>query len=64
MSDTGDKDFRKLRGMLWRPGQRALSVEEMNEAIGRFHAEEMRRIDEYARAEREGEDIDPESDPA
>lgn len=31
-------DVRRLRGMLKRPGQRAISVEEMNEAILRHHA--------------------------
>jgi hypothetical protein len=32
------KDFRRLRGMLKRPGQRPVSVEEMNEGIREYHA--------------------------
>jgi uncharacterized small protein (DUF1192 family) len=39
------KDFRALQGMLKHLVERPLSVEEMNETIGRFHAEEMRRIE-------------------
>lgn len=31
-------DVRRLRGILKRPGQRAVSVEEMNEAILEHHA--------------------------
>jgi antitoxin PrlF len=31
-------DVRELKGFLKRPGQRRLSVEEMNAAIGRAHA--------------------------
>ncbi|HEX6099380.1 MAG TPA: type II toxin-antitoxin system PrlF family antitoxin [Thermoanaerobaculia bacterium] len=31
-------DVRRLRGMLKRPGQRPVSVEEMNEGILRHHA--------------------------
>jgi bifunctional DNA-binding transcriptional regulator/antitoxin component of YhaV-PrlF toxin-antitoxin module len=38
------RDWRELRGIFKRPGQRPISVEEMNGAIGRFHAEENERI--------------------
>jgi len=31
-------DYRRLRGMLKRPGQRPVSVEEMNESIREYHA--------------------------
>jgi hypothetical protein len=31
-------DVRRLRGMLKRPGQAPLSVEDMNESILRYHA--------------------------
>lgn len=37
--DIAAGDFRRLRGLLHRPGQEPLSVEAMNEAIGRHHAE-------------------------
>ena len=36
--------YRKAFGMLHRPGMRAVSVEEMNEAIAQFHARENERI--------------------
>ena len=36
--------YRKAFGMLHQPGMRAVSVEEMNEGIARFHAEENERI--------------------
>ncbi len=35
---------RDLFGMLHRPGMRAVSIEEMDDAIGRYHAEENERI--------------------
>jgi len=31
-------DYRRLRGILKRPGQRPVSVEEMNESIREYHA--------------------------
>ena len=36
--------IQSLFGLLLQPGTRAVSVQEMNEAIGRFHAEENQRI--------------------
>jgi antitoxin PrlF len=33
----GTRDIRSLRGMLHRPGRKALSVEKMDAAIARFH---------------------------
>ena len=48
MSTKANRDFRNLLGMLKRPEQRVLSVEEMDETILRFHADEMRRINEQA----------------
>jgi antitoxin PrlF len=38
------RSIQSLFGLLHRPGARAVSVKEMNEAIGRFHAEENGRI--------------------
>jgi len=38
------RDWRDLGGSLDRPVQRPITVEEMNEAIGRFHAEDNERI--------------------
>ena len=35
-------DFRRLRGILKRPGQKPLTVEEMDEAIGRYLARKHR----------------------
>lgn len=37
-------DIRKLRGLLYRPGQRTMTVEEMDEAIGRHLADKADRI--------------------
>ena len=37
-------DWRELRGMFEIPGQRPISVEDMNDAIERFHAEDNERI--------------------
>lgn len=37
-------------GMLHRPGQKPVSVEEMNDAIGQYLADEDRRIQGYSRS--------------
>jgi AbrB family looped-hinge helix DNA binding protein len=34
---AGTRDLRSLEGILRRPGQKAVSVEEMNAAIAKFH---------------------------
>jgi antitoxin PrlF len=33
----GTRDLRSLRGMLHRPGRKAISLEQMDAAIARFH---------------------------
>ncbi len=38
------RSIQSLFGLLHQPGMRTVSVEEMNEAVGRFHAEENERI--------------------
>ena len=37
-------DWREIGGMFKRPGQRPVTVEEMNEGIARFHKEDNERI--------------------
>jgi AbrB family looped-hinge helix DNA binding protein len=51
MQDNGDViirpavvDVRHLKGLLYRPGRRAVTVEEMNDAIGRYLAADDARI--------------------
>jgi antitoxin PrlF len=35
---AGTRDLRSLQGLLRRPGQKAVSIEDMNAAIAKFHA--------------------------
>ena len=38
---AGTRDLRSLQGLLRRPGRKAVSIEEMNAAIAKFHTRQM-----------------------